>query len=286
MTDVIKDVQKQDPGSAFIELFEIDLPGTNAFFHSGLTNEDLLGKKIYRRTTLYKYCYGQSGDANPPIEFPQQMWFIDRIAEKTAIHIEFELASPFDLAGVSLPRRSVVANACSWKYQGSSPEISIANQNGGCTWSTYSRITDTDGTVRTAYFNKKDEEYKKRRLDEVAKSNSKCRPERRKKAREEKSASYYLELCRKRMWHVFNGRETKSDKTLNLLGCDGEFLKTYLESTKVEGKDYTNAHIDHIIPCSSFDFSDEEQQRKCFHYTNLQLLPAEENLKKSNTILT
>ena len=36
MTDVIKDVQKQDPGSAFIELFEIDLPGTNAFFHSGL----------------------------------------------------------------------------------------------------------------------------------------------------------------------------------------------------------------------------------------------------------
>ena len=36
MTDVIKDVQKQDPGSAFIELFEIDLPGTNAFFHAGL----------------------------------------------------------------------------------------------------------------------------------------------------------------------------------------------------------------------------------------------------------
>lgn len=217
MTDVIKDVQKQDPGSAFIELFEIDLPGTNAFFHSGLeadistiqfrdrtspgtireytalpieisgidlqaagasarptlrvanvlstfgdaigiTNEDLLGKKIYRRTTLYKYCYGQSGDANPPIEFPQQMWFIDRIAEKTAVHIEFELASPFDLAGVSLPRRSVVANACAWKYQGASPEISIANQNGGCTWNTYSRIADTDGTIRTAYFNKKDEE--------------------------------------------------------------------------------------------------------------------------------
>ena len=143
---------------------------------------------------------------------------------------------------------------------------------------------DINAKRRERYNN--DEEYKKRRLDEVHKSNSKCRPERRKKAREEKSASYYLELCRKRMWHVFNGRETKSDKTLNLLGCDGEFLKTYLESTKVEGKDYTNAHIDHIIPCSSFDFSDEEQQRKCFHYTNLQLLPAEENLKKSNKILT
>ena len=129
-----------------------------------------------------------------------------------------------------------------------------------------------------------DEEYRKRVLDECSRSNAKCRPERRKSAKENKSPSYYLELCRKRMWHAFNGREAKSDKTKALLGCDGTFLKKYLESKKVKGKDYTNAHIDHIIPCSSFDMSDEEQQRKCFHYTNLQLLPAHENLIKSNHI--
>lgn len=217
MTDVIKDVQKQDPGSAFIELFEIDLPGTNAFFHAGLeadlstiqfrdrlspstirsytalpitvdgidtqsagasnrptlrvanvlstfgdaigiSNEDLLGKKLFRRTTLYKYCVGQSGDANPPIEFPQQTYIIDRISEKTPILIEFELASPYDLAGVTLPRRKVVANGCAWKYQGASPEISIANQHGGCNWNTYGRIADTDGTIRTIYCNKRDED--------------------------------------------------------------------------------------------------------------------------------
>ena len=28
-----------------------------------LTNEDLLGNRLYRRRTLYKYCYGQSGDS-------------------------------------------------------------------------------------------------------------------------------------------------------------------------------------------------------------------------------
>jgi hypothetical protein len=35
-----------------------------------------------------------------------------------------------------------------------------------------------------------------------------------------------------------------------------------------------------IKKCASFDMSNEENQIKCFHYTNLQPLWAEENIRK------
>jgi len=77
----------------------------------------------------------------------------------------------------------------------------------------------------------------------------------------------------------------KENKTVELLGCSIEECKSYLESKFIEGMSWDNHglygwHIDHIIPCASFDLTDPAQQQKCFHYTNLQPLWAEENLKK------
>jgi len=43
---------------------------------------------------------------------------------------------------------------------------------------------------------------------------------------------------------------------------------------------YIGWHVDHIKPCCQFDLSKPEEQAKCFHYTNLQPLWAEENLTK------
>ena len=43
-------------------------------------------------------------------------------------------------------------------------------------------------------------------------------------------------------------------------------------------------HIDHIIPCALYDFTDEEEIKKCWHPHNLRIIPAEENLSKSNKL--
>lgn len=79
----------------------------------------------------------------------------------------------------------------------------------------------------------------------------------------------------------------KSDKTMNLIGCSAIKLKDYLESLFTDGMNWENYghrgwHIDHIRPCASFDLSDPEQQKECFHYTNLQPLWAKDNYAKGS----
>lgn len=69
----------------------------------------------------------------------------------------------------------------------------------------------------------------------------------------------------------------KSESTHKLLGCTIEFFKEYIESKFTKYMSWENHgnngwHLDHIIPCSSFDLNIPEQQNKCFHYTNYQPL--------------
>lgn len=78
-------------------------------------------------------------------------------------------------------------------------------------------------------------------------------------------------------------RGYKSAKTFELLGCSVEEVKRHLESQFKDGMSWDNHgewHIDHIVPCASFDLTDPEQQRQCFHYSNLQPLWATENIQK------
>lgn len=79
---------------------------------------------------------------------------------------------------------------------------------------------------------------------------------------------------------------TKTNKTFDIVGCTPTSLKEYLEKQFKDGMSWKNRsewHIDHIIPLSSAE-TEEELYELC-HYTNLQPLWAEENMKKSNKIL-
>ena len=84
-------------------------------------------------------------------------------------------------------------------------------------------------------------------------------------------------------------REIKTAKklcnTMQLVGCTTDELMLHLQSQFKPGMAWNNRHlwhIDHIRPCASFDLLDAEQQRQCFHYTNLQPLWAMENLSKGS----
>jgi len=82
----------------------------------------------------------------------------------------------------------------------------------------------------------------------------------------------------------------KNVKTLELVGCSMEELWLHLEKQFTEGMTRNNHgkygwHVDHIRPCCSFDLTDIDQQKICFHYSNLQPLWAEDNLKKGSKII-
>ena len=82
---------------------------------------------------------------------------------------------------------------------------------------------------------------------------------------------------------LYNKTQRKNNRTIDLLGCSVSFLKGYLEEKFKDGMTWENHgewHIDHIKPCASFNLLDQEDQKKCFHYTNLQPLWAFEKLSK------
>ena len=79
---------------------------------------------------------------------------------------------------------------------------------------------------------------------------------------------------------------------MQLLGCSIAYFKNHIQEqfndgmtwdnhgTGFNGNDMKEWHIDYIKPCASFDLSKPEQQRECFHYSNLQPLWALDNKKK------
>lgn len=72
------------------------------------------------------------------------------------------------------------------------------------------------------------------------------------------------------------------------LGCTPTQLALHLESQFKSWMTWENYgkrwHVDHILPCASFDHSDPKQVAQCWHWLNLRPLEAKKNMIKSSKI--
>ena len=88
---------------------------------------DLSGAKISRIRTFAKFLDAENFyGANPPdgfepdpnVEFPRDVYYIDRKSREDKYSIEYEMGSILDVGDAKLPSRLVVANACPFSYRG------------------------------------------------------------------------------------------------------------------------------------------------------------------------
>ncbi len=97
-----------------------------------------------------------------------------------------------------------------------------------------------------------------------------------------------LHKLRCRVYYAIrNEYSSAARKSTELLGCDFPTLKAHIISLFLPGMTWEKVlsgeiHLDHKIPCSKFDLTITEQQKACFHYTNIQPLWAADNLSKRN----
>ena len=89
---------------------------------------DLTGAKLTRIRTLSRFLDAANfdNDTNPygtpdPTstgEMPRDVYYVDRKVSENRDLVEFELASVFDMEGVTAPRRVALDNICQWTYRG------------------------------------------------------------------------------------------------------------------------------------------------------------------------
>ena len=143
--------------------------------------------------------------------------------------------------------------------------------------------------------NKEIKEYRKTHKKERKEYNEKYRKthkkERNKKRRDryKNDPNYRMSrLLRARFRQALKSQKTKKTTSVfKLTSCSIAFLREYLsDQFEEEGMTWKNQgewHIDHRKPCARFNLVNEEDQLKCFHYTNLQPLWGPENMGKRDT---
>jgi hypothetical protein len=137
-------------------------------------------------------------------------------------------------------------------------------------------------------YTKKDQEYYEKHKESRHKYNNEYSKKRRKT-----DIQYKLKTSlRSRLGNALRiYRTTKKVSSIKDLGCSIEFFVKYIESKFLSGMSWSNYgtgkglwNLDHIKALANFDLIDLEQQKLAVHYTNLQPLWNDDNIRKSNKI--
>jgi hypothetical protein len=130
--------------------------------------------------------------------------------------------------------------------------------------------SDKSKEYHKQYYKENSQVYKDRKKEWRAKN-----PEKEKEAR-----TKYREENKEKM----NEYHRKWKENKRYIGCAMEELKEYLSTKLTNEMTWENYgsvwHIDHIIPCSSWDFSSEFESSCCWNFRNLQPMLASENQSK------
>lgn len=136
---------------------------------------------------------------------------------------------------------------------------------------------------RKEYFEKnKDSIYKKNKI--WRENNPEYRKEYERNRKINNIQYYIVQKLRNRMRSAII---RKSDSTFNLIGLNINDLIKHFEqqfNSNISWLNKNEWHIDHIIPCSAYDLTNIEEQKKCFNFMNLRPCNAKENLEKNDKL--
>jgi hypothetical protein len=145
--------------------------------------------------------------------------------------------------------------------------------------------------VKKDYLAKKRAEYysRYREKSKTLRTTPEARARRNQRIAERRKTDFKFRFAtslRQRTTTEFKKRHVKQTlRTKELFGKSMPETMKYIESLLQPGMKWINHtfygwHVDHIVPCAAFDLKDINQQKACFHYTNLQPIWYVENLDK------
>lgn len=82
--------------------------------------DDFLGATVKRWQTMARFLDG-APDADPNQYWGPEIYFVERCPQRGKAFVELELRAATDLAGVKLPRRQILRDACTHRYRAWDP---------------------------------------------------------------------------------------------------------------------------------------------------------------------